>query len=84
MVAQSDLPDWEKKLVIDVDRIEAGLGSRFIAVEQDDSREAFLDMESFVKTVQSAGLGKQLSNALSGRPPFRHFNDFLAVHPEDK
>jgi len=83
-VAQSDLPDWEKEVTLDADRIEAGFGSRFIAVEQDDSSEAFRDMEKFAQSVRNPAIGNRLLNALSGSRPFRRFKDAIGNYPEEE
>lgn len=58
--------DWEKTIVIN----------------PPESRESFSFMEQFVNSLQESRLSKMLSEALSGRKPFRHFNHL--IHQSDE
>ena len=77
LVAQSDLPEWQQERVLEVDRIEAGYGERFIEVPEDDSHEGYRDMEAFIATLEDKSLQDQLWRAIGGRGAFRRFKELL-------
>ncbi len=53
-----------------------------ITITPPESGESFSFMEQFVNTLPESRLSKTLSEALSGRKPFRHFNHI--IHQSDK
>lgn len=53
-----------------------------ITIKPPESRESFSFMEQFVETLQEGRIKKILSEAISGRKPFRHFNNIL--HQSDE
>ena len=53
-----------------------------ITISPPESQESFSFMERFVNTLPQSSLSKMLSNALSGRKPFRHFNHL--IHQSDE
>lgn len=53
-----------------------------ITINPPESQESFSFMEQFVNTLPESRLSKMLSEALSGRKPFRHFNNI--IHQSDK
>ena len=58
--------DWEQKMTI----------------SPPESRESFSFMEQFVDSLPEGHISKTLSEALSGRKPFRHFNHI--IHQSDE
>ena len=48
-----------------------------ITINPSESSESFSFMEQFVDTLQEGRLSSMLSEALSGRKPFRHFNHII-------
>lgn len=78
------LLDWQQEWVELAERVEAGYGSRYISVPQDDSRQGYRDMERFIGSVQDDHLREQLWLAISGRGAFRYFKDVLADHPRER
>lgn len=48
-----------------------------ITINPPESGESFSFMEQFVSTLPESRLSKMLSEALSGRKPFRHFNNII-------
>ena len=73
-----DLPDWEKEVLLEADRVERFYGSRYIGVPEADSHEGYRDMERFILTVQDERLQDRLWQAIQGRGAFRRFKDVLA------
>jgi predicted nucleotidyltransferase len=73
-----DLPDWEKEVLLEADRVDRFYGSRYIGVPEADSHEGYRDMERFILTVQDERLQDRLWQAIQGRGAFRRFKDVLA------
>jgi hypothetical protein len=55
---------------------------QMITISPPESNESFSFMEQFVDTLPDSRLSKMLSEALSGRKPFRHFNSI--IHQSDE
>jgi hypothetical protein len=85
-LADWDLPDWQRDLVREADRGEAGFGKRYIRVPQADSHEGYADMEAFIETVTHERLAERLSRAThsEGRGAFRRFKDVLLDYPDER
>jgi len=83
-VRQRDIPEWRKDALLDADRVEAGYGTRYIAVPKPESGEGYRDMEAFIATVRDRRLQERLWRAISGRGAFRYFKDVLAEHPRER
>ncbi len=77
---QSDLPDWQKEALLEADQVEAGYGTRYIAVPAADSGEGYRDMEDFIATVKDDRLQDYLWRAIAGRGAFGRFKDILHSH----
>ena len=84
VLANSDRPDWMKDSIRLVDAVEAGYGTRFIAVPSVGSREAYEDMADFITTVTSRHVREHLSDAIAGKHPFRRFKDALYDYPQER
>jgi hypothetical protein len=80
VLQDSDLPDWEKGLLLEADQVDRFYSSRYIAVPEADSHESYRDMEEFILTVQDERLQDRLWRAIQGRGAFRRFKDILAGH----
>ena len=74
-------PDWQHERIQDVDRVEAGFGSRYIEIPSESSQEGYRDMEAFIFTVLNPRMQEQLERAISGRGAFRYFKDVLLDYP---
>lgn len=81
---EEHVPDWQRERLQDADRIEAGFGSRFIAIPSEASHEGYRDMEAFIATVRSRRLQERLERAISGRGAFRYFKDVLLDYPAER
>lgn len=81
---QKQVPDWQRQMLQDIDRVEAGFGSRFIAISSEGSDEGYRDMEAFIVTVHNPRLQERLEYAISGRGAFRHFKDVLLDYPAER
>jgi hypothetical protein len=81
---EEHVPDWQRELLQDADRVEVGFGSRFIAIPSEDSHEGYRDMEAFIATVRSPRLQERLERAISGRGAFRYFKDVLLDYPAEQ
>jgi hypothetical protein len=78
------IPDWQRERLKNVDRVEAGFGSRFIHIPSEGSHEGYRDMEAFIATVHSRRLQERLERAISGRGAFRYFKDVLLDYPAER
>jgi hypothetical protein len=81
---EEHIPDWQREQLLDADRIESGLGSRFIAIPSEGSHVGYRDMEAFIVTVHNPRLQEQLERAISGRGAFRYFKDMLLDYPAER
>jgi hypothetical protein len=63
VLQQANLPEWEKEVLLEADQVEAGYGSRYIAVPEADSGEGYRDMEDFIATS-----GTNACRTVCGRP----------------
>jgi len=78
------VPDWQRELLINADRVEAGFGDRFISIPVEGSHEGYRDMEAFIATVHNRRLQERLERAISGRGAFRYFKDVLLDYPAER
>jgi len=78
------IPDWQHERIQDVDRVEAGFGSRYIEIPSESSQEGYRDMEAFIDTVRNPRMQEQLDRAIGGRPAFRYFIDVLLDYPIER
>lgn len=74
------MPEWEKEILLEADQVEAGYGTRYIAVPEADSSEGYRDMEDFIAAVQDERLQDRLWRAIAGRGAFGRFKDVLSSH----
>ncbi|MFZ2098517.1 MAG: UPF0158 family protein [Anaerolineales bacterium] len=79
-----NVPDWQRELVRDADRVEAGIGVTIIAIPSESSSEGYSDMEVFIDTVRNKSLRERLERAISGRGAFRYFKDVLLDYPAER
>ncbi len=83
-LANSDRPDWMKDSIRLVETVEAGYGTRFIAVPPVGSHEAYDDMADFITTVTNRHTRECLAEAIAGKHPFRRFKDALDNYPQER
>ena len=50
------IPGWQRELLQNADRVEAGFGDRFIAIPSEGSHEGYRDIEAFIATVHNRRL----------------------------
>jgi hypothetical protein len=81
---EEHVPDWQRERIQVADRIEAGFGSRFIAIPSKGSHEGYHDMVAFIATVRNRRLQEHLERAISGRGAFRYFKDVLLEYPAER
>jgi hypothetical protein len=81
---EEHVPDWQREIIQGADRVEAGVGSRFIAIPAEGSHAGYRDMEAFIVTVHSPLLQERLERAISGRGAFRYFKDVLLDYPAER
>jgi hypothetical protein len=65
-------------------RVEAGLGTRYLAVPSSEPSEGYGDMEDFIGTVGDPTLRAMLVVAIQGAGAFRRFKDVLLTFPEER
>jgi predicted nucleotidyltransferase len=80
VLQQTNLSEWEKEALLEAGRVEAGYGTRYIAVPEADSGEGYRDMEDFIATVRDERLQDRLWQAIRGRGAFGRFKDVLSSH----
>jgi hypothetical protein len=78
----SDFRDWAVEQMLIADRIRQDTEGRYIAVDRQDSREGYRDMELFIRRVEDEGLQDRLWRAIQGRGAFRMFKDVLLDYPD--
>lgn len=83
-IEKLDIPDWDKEFMRDAALVEAGFGTRYVAVPTLDSHEGYQDMEAFIETVADDHLAELLAVAIQGRGAFRRFKDVLLGYPEER
>ena len=83
-LAHSDLPAWEKEAMAQVAAVKERYGTTVIDVPQDESSDAFHDMQEFAESVRDPGTQDRLLRALSGGRPFRRFKDAIAAYPQEQ
>jgi hypothetical protein len=83
-LGQRDLPQWMQEAVAEAAQVEAGYGTRYIAVPRAESRDGYRDMEDFIPTVPDHRLQDRLWRAIRGRGAFRRFKDVLANYPREQ
>ena len=81
---EEHIPDWQRELLKNADRIEAGFGDRFISIPSEGSHEDYRDMEAFIATVRNLRSQERLEHAISGRGAFRYFKDVLLDYPAER
>lgn len=83
-VEQCDCPDWEKDELEEAYEVQKGCGARFVPIPQDDSHDAYQDMQDFTDAVTDERLKELLWVALDGKGAFRRFKDALTRYPEER
>jgi len=78
------VPDWQRDLVKDADRVEVGFGDTIIAIPSESPSEGYSDMEAFINTVHNPHLKEHLERAINRRGPFRNFKDVLLDYPSER
>jgi hypothetical protein len=81
---EEHIHDWQRDRLKDADRVEEGIGNRFIIIPSESSREGYRDMEAFIDTVHNPRLQERLERAISGRGAFRYFKDVLLDYPAER
>ncbi|MEW5956106.1 MAG: UPF0158 family protein [Chloroflexota bacterium] len=84
ILPERDLPDWYQQELLATDQLEREYLTRYIAIPQIDSHEAYRDMEAFIITVRDQALQERLWQAIKGRGAFRRFKDTLARYPRER
>jgi Uncharacterised protein family (UPF0158) len=74
----------EDELPLAIEEIEEDSTGRFLAIEPEDSREGYRDMEEFIGTVADSRLRELLQVAIAGEGAFRRFKDVLTRAPEER
>ena len=83
-IQQRDVPDWQREALAEADRVERGVGTRYVAIPRDDAHDAYRDMEDFILTVADRRLQERLSDAIDGRGAFGRFKRVLSDHDEER
>jgi hypothetical protein len=81
-IGQREVPDWQKELLLEADRVERGYETRFVEIPRDETHEAYRDMEEFIPTVADRRLRERLYDAIDGHGAFGRFKQVLSSHDE--
>ena len=78
-----DIMDPDEIELLD-DKVDKGLGERYIAIPNAESYEGYQDMEDFIETVNSVKLKEKLYKAITRKGAFRQFKDVLNSYPKER
>lgn len=78
-----DIMEPDEKEELD-DRVEEGLGERYITIPNAESHDGYRDMEDFIETVNDMNLKEKLNTAIAGKGAFRRFKDVLNYYPKER
>ncbi|TRZ89490.1 MAG: hypothetical protein D4R88_05410 [Methanosarcinales archaeon] len=78
-----DIMDADENEELD-DKVDEGLGERYIAIPNAESHDGYHDMEDFIETVNDRNLKEKLNIAISGKGAFRRFKDVLNSYPKER
>src|SRR3972149_2554227 len=78
-----DIMDPDEKEELD-DKVDEGLGKRYITIPNAESHEGYQDMEDFIETVKEVKLKEKLYNAITRKGAFRRFKDALNSYPNER
>lgn len=81
---EMDLDDWERRVILQADRVKEGFDERYLSVPLSDSHEAYQDMEAFIALLENEKVKTRLEQAILGRHPFRRFVDILISYPVER
>jgi len=81
---ERELPEWMQHELQVAQQVEEGYGTRYIRIPEEDSHEAYRDMERFISTVRNDRLRDRLWRAIQGRGAFGSFKDALVDHPAER
>jgi hypothetical protein len=83
-LSELNVPDWQQEILKVADQVEAGFGTRYIRIPQEESYEGYDDMVWFIETVSNPHLKARLERAIRGRGAFRYFKDVLYDFPNER
>lgn len=78
-----DIMDPDEKEELD-DKVDEGLGERYIAIPNAESYDGYKDMENFIKTIKEVKLKEKLYNAITRKGAFKRFKDVLNSYPKER
>lgn len=84
VIQQQNITAWEKQALIEAGKVDASLGTRYLAIPSTNSYEGYEDMEDFISTVKGVHLREKLEIAIQGAGAFRRFSDVLLGHPAER
>lgn len=78
-----DIMDPDEKEELD-DKLDEGLGERYITIPNAESHDGYKDMEDFIETIKEVKLKERLYNAITRKSAFRQFKDVLNFYPKER
>lgn len=78
LAQRPEIPGWQKRALVEANRIKLNGGQRLIAVTP-DPQDDYRDMERFIATLEDKQLADELLTIIRKRGAFRNFKDTL-VH----
>ncbi len=78
-----DIMDPDEKEELD-DKVDEGLGERYITIPNAESYDGYQDMKDFIDTVKEMKLKEKLYNAITRKGAFRRFKDLLTFYPKER
>lgn len=80
VLAEIDLPDWQKADVLEALFVEQHYGRRVIAIPDTSSHDSYNEMQDFLLTIGDDRLQNQLLSAIQGKGAFGRFRNILRQH----
>jgi hypothetical protein len=84
LLADHEVPEWKRELLLDADRVEEGYGDRYIHVPEGSSHDGYRDMQRFIATVEDGNIQDRLWRAIEGRGAFRRFKNLMDAYPRER
>jgi hypothetical protein len=78
-----DIMDSDEIEYLD-EKVDEGLGERYIKIPNAQSYEGYQDMEDFIETVNSVKLKEKLYKAITRKGAFKQFKDVLNSSPKER
>ncbi len=77
LVRHPEIPGWQKRALLEANRLKQNAGQRVIAITP-DPQDDYRDMEQFIAALEDKPLADELLTLIRKRGAFHNFKDILA------